>query len=287
MEQTPQFVVTGITIGGTYAIVAIGFSIIFNATRILNFAQGEFSMLAGLLAASLILSARFPMALGIAAAIAITGLLGMAFYRILIRPVSGQPGPAILVTIAASIILTGLAGIVWGKDNYYTLPPLVSADPIHIFGAVLVSQHVVVLIAVASSLVALELFFHRTLTGRAIRACSVNPMLATLLGIPVHRITGYAFVLSAILGAVAGVLLAPLASVGYGIGPTLTLKGFAATILGGMSSLSGSAAGGLALGLLESLAAGLLPSGYKDGIAFAIILLFLFLRPVGDAREAH
>lgn len=267
--------------GSTYALVAIGFNIIFNASGILNFAQGEFSMLASLLAVSFILLAGWPMVFGIVLALLITACIGVAFHYLLIRPLRGRTGPAIIVSIGAAILLSGLAGILWGKDRYYVLPPLAPSTPIRFLGATIVPQHLAVLSLMFLSLLGLELFFRRTLVGRAIRACAVNPDLAHMVGIPVMRMTMYAFALSAALSGLAGILIAPLSSVHYGIGPTLTLKGFAATILGGVGSTLGAVAGGLTLGLLESLAAGFLPSGYKDGVAFAVILLMLFVQRRG------
>ncbi|MBK8638558.1 MAG: branched-chain amino acid ABC transporter permease [Chromatiaceae bacterium] len=280
-DQILQFVLTGITLGSTYALVALGFAIIYNASDVVNLAQGEFVMLGAMSAISLSAGQGVPLPVAILLAVLITLILGLMLQRFAIAPARGiTVVGTIIITIGASIFLRGLALLIWGKD-IHALPHFSGETPIRLGEVTLLPQNLWVMGGAAVLVLAVHLFFNRTLLGKAILACSCNRTAAQLVGINVGRMLLVAYGLSAMLGAMAGVLVAPITYTSYDAGIMLGLKGFAAAILGGMGNPMGAVAGGLLLGLLESLAAGLISSGYKDAIAFVILLLVLFLRPSG------
>ena len=280
-DQILQFVLTGITVGSTYALVALGFAIIYNASDVVNLAQGEFVMLGAMSAISLSAGQGVPLPVAILLAVLITLILGLMLQRFAIAPARGiTVVGTIIITIGASIFLRGLALLIWGKD-IHALPHFSGESPIRLGEVTLLPQNLWVMGGAAVLVLAVHLFFNRTLLGKAILACSCNRTAAQLVGINVGRMLLVAYGLSATLGAMAGVLVAPITYTSYDAGIMLGLKGFAAAILGGMGNPMGAVAGGLLLGLLESLAAGLISSGYKDAIAFVMLLLVLFLRPSG------
>jgi branched-chain amino acid transport system permease protein len=278
--QWVQFVAGGLTVGAIYALVALGFSIIFNASRVINFAQGEFVMIGGMSAVSLV-AAGAPMPVAILGAVAVSGVVGLLLERLAV----GQARNAdvvtlIIITIGASIFLRGLAQLVWDK-RIHPLPALSGDTPISILGATIVPQSLWVIGVTVIIVALLSWFFNRTLAGKAMLATSYNRFAAQLVGIEVRRVLFASFGLAAALGAIAGVLIAPITFTSYDTGIMLGLKGFAAAILGGLGNFAGAIAGGLVLGLLESLGAGYVSSAYKDVIAFVIILAVLFVRPDG------
>ncbi len=275
-----QFVAGGLTAGAIYALVALGFSIIFNASRVINFAQGEFVMIGGMSAVSLVATGA-PMPVAILGAVAIAGVAGLLLERLAVgRARNADVVTLIIITIGASIFLRGLAQLVWDK-RIHALAPLSGDKPIQFFGATIVPQSLWVIGVTVLIVAALSWFFNRTLLGKAMLATSYNRLAAQLVGIDVRKVLFASFGLAAALGAVAGVLIAPITFTSYDAGVMLGLKGFAAAILGGLGSFPGAIVGGLVLGLLENLGAGYLSSAYKDAIAFVIILAVLFVRPDG------
>ena len=280
-DQILQFLLTGVTLGSTYALVALGFAIIYNASDVVNLAQGEFVMLGAMSAIALSAGEGLPLPLAILLAVGVTLLVGLMLQRFAIAPAKGiTVVGTIIITIGASIFLRGLALLLWGKD-IHALPHFSGETPLRLGEVTLLPQNLWVMGGTALLVLAVHLFFNRSLVGKAILACSCNKTAAQLVGINVGRMLLVAYGLSALLGAMAGVLVAPITYTSYDAGIMLGLKGFAAAILGGMGNPMGAVAGGLLLGLVESLAAGLISSGYKDAIAFVILLLVLFLRPSG------
>ena len=278
--QSVQYLASGLTVGSIYALVALGFSIVFNASRVINFAQGEFVMIGGMSAVSL-LAAGAPMPLALAGAVVVATVVGLAVEKLAIeRARRADVVTLIIITIGASILLRGVAQVVWDK-SVHRLPPLAGDTPVTLFGATILPQSLWVMAATVAIMVALTWFFRRTRLGKAMLATSHNRLAAQLVGIDVDRVLFASFGLAAALGAIAGVLIAPIAFTAYDAGVMLGLKGFAAAILGGLGSFPGAIAGGLTLGLLESIGAGYVSSAYKDAIAFVIILGVLFVRPDG------
>ncbi|MBK7982958.1 MAG: branched-chain amino acid ABC transporter permease [Candidatus Competibacteraceae bacterium] len=279
-EQVFQFLVAGITVGSLYALVGLGFALIYNASDVVNFAQGEFVMLGAMIAIAL-LSAGLPLLLAAFVATALTVGVGVLLERFAVEPAAGASVvTTIIITIGAAIFLRGVALLLWGKD-FHSLPPFSGDDPIRLGGATLLPQSVWVL-GVTIVLVALvRAFFNRTLLGKALLACAFNRSAAQAVGINVKVMLRLAYGLSAGLGALAGILIAPITFSSYEAGVMLGLKGFSAAIVGGIGNPMGAVAGGLLLGVLESLGAGLVSSGYKDAIAFLFVLMVLFFEPTG------
>jgi branched-chain amino acid transport system permease protein len=280
-----QYLLAGLTLGAIYALVALGFAIIYNASYVINFAQGEFVMIGGMTTVSFI-DTGLPLPLAALAAIAVAALIGFLLEKFAVEPARGAPVVTlIIITIGASILLRGLATLVWDK-KIHAVPAFSGDAPIAIGGAMLAPQSLWVLGATLAAVAALWWFFNRTLIGKAILAVSHNRLAAQLVGVSVRRVLAVSFALSAALGAFAGILIAPITFTSWDAGVMLGLKGFAAAILGGLGSGPGAIAGGLALGLLEALGAGYVSSAYKDVIAFAIILAVLVFMPSGLAGRA-
>ncbi len=280
--QLVQFLLSGLTVGAIYALVALGFCIIYNASHIINFAQGEFVMIGGMAAAAFV-DTGLPLPLAALAAVGGATLVGLALEKLAVEPARGAPVVTlIIITIGASILLRGLAALVWDK-KIHSLPAFSGETPLAIGGATLLPQTLWVLGTTVLTVGLLWWFFNRTLTGKAILAVSHNRLAAQLMGISVRRVLLVSFGLSAALGALAGVLIAPISFTSWDVGVMLGLKGFAAAILGGMGSGPGAIAGGLVLGLVEALGAGYLSSAYKDVFAFVIILAALVFLPDGLA----
>ncbi len=280
LSEFLQFLLTGLTLGATYALVGLGFSIIFNASHVINFAQGEFIMIGGM-ATVFLVKAGVPLPLAILIAIAATALVGLALEKFAVEPArNAEVVTLILITIGASLFLRGLAQVVWGK-GFHALPAFSGEEPIHILGATIVPQSLWVMGVSVVIMVALWYFFSRTMAGRAILATSHNRVAAQLVGINTRFVLLMSFGLSALLGAVAGIIIAPISLTSYDVGIILGLKGFAAAVLGGLGSGVGAIVGGLILGIAETMTAGYLSSDYKDAVPFLIMLLILFLLPNG------
>jgi branched-chain amino acid transport system permease protein len=280
MAELLQFVFSGLTVGATYALVALGFAIIFNASGIINFAQGEFVMIGGMSAAVLTAAAvPLPVAFGIAVLAGIA--LGIVLERLAIAPARNAPVVTlIIITIGASIAIRGAIQIVWGKQ-FMTVPPFTGDAPLAVGGATILPQSLWVLGITFVIVLALRHFFARTRWGKAMLATSYNRLAAKLVGIDVRFVLLLSFALSALLGALAGVLIAPITLTSFDVGVMIGLKGFAAAMLGGLGNGFGAIAGGLLLGIAEALGAGYVSSAYKDVIAFVAILLVLFFLPAG------
>ncbi|HEY5898513.1 MAG TPA: branched-chain amino acid ABC transporter permease [Burkholderiales bacterium] len=275
-----QYLLAGLTVGAIYALVALGFAIIYNASNVINFAQGEFVMIGGMASAGFV-EAGLGLPLAALLAIGCATLVGILLEKFAVERARGASVVTlIIITIGASILLRGLATLVWDK-KIHPLPGFSGEQPIVFAGATLLPQ-VVWVIGVSALAVALVWwFFNRTLTGKAMLAVSHNRLAARLAGISVRRVLLTSFALSAALGALAGILIAPISFTSWDVGIMLGLKGFAAAILGGLGSGPGAVAGGLVLGIVESLGAGYLSSAYKDVFAFLIILAALVFLPDG------
>ncbi|MER2529653.1 MAG: branched-chain amino acid ABC transporter permease [Candidatus Competibacter denitrificans] len=279
-ELLLQFLVTGITVGSLYALVGLGFALIYNASDVVNFAQGEFVML-GAMTAIALLNAGIPLLLAAIIATSLTVLVGLLLERFAIEPAAGASVvTTIIITIGAAIFLRGVALLLWGKD-FHALPPFSGDAPIRLGGATVLPQSLWVLGVTVALVLLVRVFLNRTLLGKALLACSFNRTAAQAVGINVKAMLRLAYGLSAGLGALAGILIAPITFSSYEAGVMLGLKGFSAAIVGGIGNPMGAVAGGLLLGVLEALGAGLVSSGYKDAIAFLFVLMVLFFEPTG------
>jgi len=275
-----QFVASGVTSGAIYALVALGFSIIYNASGAINFAQGEFVMIGGM-SAVMLLALGLPLLVALPLAVLVAVIVALLVEKLAIEP-ARHAGTVtlIIITIGVAMFLRGLAQLLWGK-GVHRLPAFSSEQPIEWLGATILPQSLWVMGGAALAVVALSWFYGRTLLGKAMRATSHNRIAAQLVGINTRGVLLVSFGLAAGLGALGGVLIAPIAFTSYDSGIMLGLKGFAAAMLGGLGSFTGAVLGGLVLGLLEGLGAGFVSSAYKDAIAFVVILAVLFLMPGG------
>ncbi len=280
MSEVVQFLLSGIAAGGIYALIAVGFVTVYNVLGIINFAQGEFAMFGALVAASLV-ARGVPLVAAIPLAIAVTAATGALTERAILRPAAGSSDVVrIIITIGVSIGLRGLALTVWSSKSY-ALPQFSGGEPVRILGAALALQNFWVLGVAAAIMIALYLLFERTYFGSALRACVMSPNASRLMGISPSVMSLFAYTMSAALGAMAGIVVTPISLATYDMGIMLGLKGFVAAVLGGLVSAPGAVVGGLLLGIIESFAAGFLSSGYRDAIAFALLLAVLGIRPTG------
>jgi branched-chain amino acid transport system permease protein len=279
--QLVQYLFTGVTVGSIYAMVAVGFNIIYNVTDIINFAQGEFVMLGGLIMVFFTVTAKLPLPLAFVLTIAAVTGVGALMERFTIHPLKNASVlTMIIVTIAVSILFKGIAMFIWGKDPYI-FPPFSGSKPLFIYGAAIQTQTLWVLFMTAVMVVLMTIFFKKTRYGKAMLACADNPEAARLVGIKVNTMILISFALSAAIGAVAGAVMTPISLMEYDRGALLALKGFGAAVLGGLGSFYGAVVAGVLLGIIESMCAGLVSSGYKDAVALILLLLVLYVRPSG------
>lgn len=276
-----QYVVAGITYGTIYAVVAIGFNIIYNTTGLINFAQGEFVMLGGMSAVTLHQFLPLPAAILVAVLLttAIGALVEILFIRWLYQPSVLR---MIIITIGLSILIREIALHIWG-ESVRALPYFTGSSVTSIrFGGVYLSPQVLWVVGLCTLVVALlGLFFNYTLLGRQMRACAANRDAARLCGISAKNMVTLSFMLSAAIGALGGSVVCPITYVQYDSGTPLAIKGFAVAILGGLGNSAAAAGAGMILGALESFSISILPAAYKDVIAITILLLVLFVKPSG------
>ena len=276
-----QYTIAGITYGTIYGIVAIGFNIIYNTTGIINFAQGEFVMLGGMIAVTL--GRLLPLPAAILGAVLITTALGalieILFIRWLHRPSVLR---MIVITIGLSILIREAALHIWG-EGVKALPYFTGTSVTSIrLGGVYISPQVIWVVGISAVVVAiLAGFFRYTLLGMQMRACAANRDAARLCGISARNMVTFSFMLSAAIGALGGCIVSPITYMSYDSGVPLAIKGFAVAILGGLGNSLASAGAGMLLGILESFSVSVLPAAYKDVIAVAILLVILFVRPSG------
>jgi branched-chain amino acid transport system permease protein len=280
LAQFLQFLFSGVTVGATYALAALGFTLIYNASNVINFAQGEFIMLGGMLAVYFTM-AGLPLPVALVLAIIVPAIVGVLLEKLAIEPVKGaETVTLIIITIGASLVIRGLVQVWLGKGTH-SLPAFSGDEPIQILGATLLPQSLWVLGVTALVVVALWYFFNRTLQGKAMLATSYNRVAAELVGINTGWVLFMSFAMSAALGALGGILLTPITLTSYDVGIMLGLKGFVAAVVGGLGNGLGAVLGGLLVGVLEAMGAGYISSNYKDAIPFVLILLILFFKPRG------
>ncbi len=287
-ELFVQYLLAGITYGSIYAIVAIGFNIIYNTTGIINFAQGEFVMFGGMIAITLL--QFMPLPLAIILAVILTMIIGAGIEICFIRWLKA---PSVLrlviITIGISILSREVAVHVWG-ESIRSLPYFVGNEitSISILGARISPQVLWVVAASGLMFICLGIFFKTTSVGREMRACASNRKAATLCGINTENMVTLSFVLSAGMGALAGCMMSPITYSQYDMGTGLAIKGFTVAILGGLGSSGGAVAAGLLLGVIEAFSVSVVPLAFQDAIAIAILLIILFIRPQGlfGSKEA-
>lgn len=281
-----ELVVTGLAMGCIYALLALGFVLILNASGAINFAQGELVMLGGFVVVWLTVDAALPWYAVLPLAAGAMALVGVVLERFAFRPLKGKPFVTVFIsTIGFGIVLRNVALLVWGPSPR-SLPALIRPDVVRLGGAVLSTQHLFIVGVTLGLLLGLQAFFTRTRTGVWMRAAAQDEETARLLGVRTGRTMVLTFVLSSLLAGLAGFLLAPVFFVYPDLGHLVILKLFSAVVIGGFGSVPGAILGGLFLGLIEVLAAAYVSSLYKDVLVFAVLLAFLFVRPEGILGEA-
>jgi branched-chain amino acid transport system permease protein len=280
-----QLLFTGIGVGSIYALVALGFVLIYRATNVVNFAQGDFAMLGAFAMIVLAVDLGWPYWLSILITIAAMVLLGALFNLGVYYPLRKRSFlPVIISTIGASILLENGVLVVYGPQPQ-SLPGLFASQGFNIGDIFLDSQYLLIL-AVTVVMVAFQyLFFERTLIGKKMQATSQDKEMASLLGIPVALMIMLTFAYSAVLGGLAGILVAPVLFVSVGMASSIALKAFAASIIGGFGDVTGAIVGGIALGVIETFGAAYISVPYKDGFAFLVLFVFLLFRPQGIFGE--
>jgi branched-chain amino acid transport system permease protein len=279
LSEYLQLLASGLSTGSIYVLIALGLITIYNVTGVVNLAQGEFVMMGAMLAV-VGNKAGLPLAAAFALAVLATMALGMAVQRVTIRPARNAPDVTlIIITVGTAIAIRGLALLIWGTTSY-SLPEFTPGAPVVVAGAIISRQRLWIVGAAAVALAGLFAFFRYTLLGKAVNACSINRQAAAILGIDAERMALLAYALSAALGAVAGIVIAPVTLVTYDMGLSLGLKGFVVAVMGGLTNPVTAVIGGLLLGVVEALSSALLTSGVKDAIAFLALFVVLLARTV-------
>jgi len=280
VSELLQFVIAGLKSGAIYALVALGFTIVYASTGAINFAQGEFYMLGGMLGVWFV-SLGLPVWLAALLAIVVVAAIGAAFELLAVKPIAdGDPLRIIMVTIGGSVVLRQISLHLFGPDEL-PLPPFTQGPSFKALGAAVERQTLWVWVLTALAVAALVLLYRRSAFGKAMRATSIQRDAARLVGIDAGGMVTASFALAAGLGALAGLAVAPLTQTAFDVGAGIGVKGFAAAILGGLGNPVAAVGGGLVLGLLESMTAGYLNPLYKDAVALVVLLGVLFLRPQG------
>jgi len=290
LPQYAQLALDGLRGGTIYALIALGFVTVFNVTGVINFAQGAFVMLGAMIAVTInnsagMLPAAPRLLLAITGAILLTTLVGMAVERLAIYPArNATPLTLIIITVGVFIVLQGVALMLWGTQSY-VLPAFTTLEQqdktLRLASIIIKAQSFWIWGVTAITLAGLYYFFEHTMWGTALRACSVNRRAARLMGIRPSRMALLSFALAAALGAVGGIVLAPATRPSYDMGLILGLKGFVAATVGGLVNPAAAVLGGLMLGTIENVAAGVTRAGFKDIFAFIILIVILLLRPHG------
>jgi branched-chain amino acid transport system permease protein len=280
--QALQVIVSGISQGCIYGLIALGFVLIYKATETVNFAQGELMMLGAFLGVTATAVLGLPYWAAIAAALLVMALFGFLLERVVLEPILGQPAFAIImVTIGIGFVARGLVTMIpgWGTETHMLETPF-RGDIVRAGGLVVAAEHLVIIAATVVLVATLYVFFRFSRVGIAMQAASQNQLAAYYMGIPVRRLNGLIWAISAAVAALAGLLLAPLTFVHVNMG-FIGLKAFPAAVVGGFGSLPGAIVGGIIIGVVEALSGVYLPEGFKDVAAYVVVLIMLAVRPNG------
>lgn len=279
MSDLLQLMFSGLSIGAVYALIAVGFVAIFTVSEVINLAQGEFAALAGLVAISAT-GTGMPLPAALVVAIATVTVVAVVMERLTIAPVKRLSTlTSIILTLGVSTVLKALMLLVWGPEGK-GLSPFPGGDLL-VFGVSIRAQELWILGIAAVVAAAVWWFYDRTIVGKALRACAEQPTAARLVGISPKLATMLAFGIAGLVGAIAGVIASPVYFSSWDSGLALGLKGFVAATLGGLVSIRGALLGGVLLGVLESLVAGYVDTGFRDAVAFVLLIVVLVVRPAG------
>jgi len=283
VELIAQSIASGMAIGCVYGLIGIGFCVIYNGSGIVNFAQGAFVMLGGMLTYVALNTYSVPLPIAAVLAIVLASILGVVLERIVVRPLWNRQSTIfvmILATLAVQIVVERATLIAIG-DQPRTLPMFTDFPPLRLAGVAISYQFLWIFGCSALVIIGLGWFFASTATGKAMRACSIDRDAAALQGIPVSRMLALSFALSAALGALAGVLVTPTQYTAFNVGIPYAISGFIAAIVGGFGRPLGALVGGIVLGIAQALAVLFLGAAFKNVAALSILLLFMFFRPTG------
>jgi branched-chain amino acid transport system permease protein len=279
MSDFLQLSFSGLSVGAVYALIAVGFVAIFTVSEVINLAQGEFAALAGLVAISAV-GGGFPLPLALIIAVATVAIVAVIMERLTIAPVRRMTTlTSIILTLGVSTALKALMLLVWGPEGQ-GLTPFPGSD-FNVGGVSIRVQELWILAIAGIVAAAVWWFYDRTLIGKAMRACSEQPIAARLVGISPKQATMLAFLVAGIVGGIAGVIASPIYFSSWEVGLGLGLKGFVAATLGGLVSIRAALFGGVLLGIFESLVAGYIDTGLRDAVAFVVLILVLVFRPSG------
>ena len=273
----------GLTNGSVYGLIGLSLSVIYGASRVINFAQGEFVMLGAMCAALFMVTFALPWPLALLAILAVVIIAALALDYCIYRPLMRRKAPPLTImiaTLAGAIVVYGAAFLIWGPNQRY-VPPVLSLQPMRLGFLVTNSQQLSLILIFFVFIIATWYMLFRTRFGLSVRATGVSPRVALLMGIRSERIVQFSFIFSAVISGVAGMMVGPLLGGHVGMGLLLTVKGFMAAILGGLGSPFAAAAGGIAIGMIEALMAGYGTSLYAEPAIFVLILLVLIVRPYG------
>jgi len=301
MDILIQQIINGLVLGSIYALVALGYTMVYGIMGLINFAHGEVVMIGAMVALStikLLLNSGLPVfiiiVIGLVAAVVVCMLVGYTIERVAYRPLRRAPKLAPLITaIGISIILQNLAMLVWGR-SYHSFPPVFPATQYEVLGATVTALQIAIVVIAGLMMAGLIILIDRTRLGRAMRATSENPPIAQLMGVNINQIISFTFVVGSALAAVAGLMVSANYSIAhYYMGAMLGMKAFTAAVLGGIGNLPGAMLGGILLGLIESLGAGYIGdltggvfgSNYQDVFAFLVLICVLVFRPSGLIGE--
>ncbi len=275
-----QILFSGVNLGSIYTALGLGFFVIYSVTRVLNLAQGEFVMLGGMLTVSFF-TMGIPLVPAIILAVVITALVGAGLYRFIIYPARRHSHLThLLLTVGFAFMVQGAALLIWGWD-FRSMPAFFDTPSFQVGGATIFGQTPWVFGVTMVMVILLFLFFSRTIQGKALRACANEPLGARTMGVKIERMAMISFMMAAGLGAVVGAMITPLTMTSYGMGWALTIKGAIAAFVGGINRAEGVIVGGVVLGMIEAVTAGLVPGGYHNVIAPAVLIVVLLLRPRG------
>jgi branched-chain amino acid transport system permease protein len=275
-----QQIISGMAVGCIYALVALGFVLIYKATEVINFAQGEFMMIGAFAAYTLIVFCKLPFLPAFVFTLIFMFLFGILLDRVIFRPLVGEGAFAlVMVTIGLAFTLRSLAGMIWTYDTF-DFPFVFSEKPLDLGGLVISKVHLTIIVSSVILMSLLYLFFKFTDIGIAMQATSQNQLAAYLMGIGVKKVFLLTWAISAVIAAIAGILIAPISFLHANMG-FIGLKAFPAAVLGGFGSIPGAIVGGLIIGLSENLAGGYLTPGFKNIFAYIILILVLMIRPEG------
>jgi len=283
-----QTVIGGIGIGSLYALIALGYSMVYRSMGLVNFAQGSIYMVGTYFGiiwyAGMVMGLHVPYPIALIIGVSLNAMLGVLLERIF-RPLAKLDLMFMLLgTIGLGFVLDNLFVIIFGAEGFAVTSPLPNA-PLVVFGIRILPQMLLLIGVSALLMVSLQVFLKRTRSGKAMRASAMDNEIASAMGIPVHRMNAMTLAIGSGLAAAAGILAAPIVYVNPAMGSAIGLKGFAAAILGGLGSIPGAIAGGLVFGVLEAVSAGYVSSSYTRGIAFLVMVVVLMVKPSGIVGE--